>query len=47
MEVFQATHEVANPSSHRWLLSGSFADDACIRVPPFDQVTLDISSFWL
>ena len=47
LEIYQNTTDARHSSSGRWLLIGSFANDASISVPPFDQVTLDLSVLWL
>ncbi len=38
--------EVFQSDGGRWVLAGSFVGDDPARIPPFDAVELDLSSFW-
>lgn len=41
------TLEALELDNGRWILAGSYAEDALVRVPPFDQVELAIGRLFL
>lgn len=39
--------EVYTLSSGRWMVEGTFGGDDHVRMPPFEQIEIDLSEWWL
>lgn len=47
LDPLARTLETFSLEGNRWLLAGSYADDARVRAAPFDAIELELDALWL